>query len=164
MRILKKSQSGFTLVELMVVVVIVGILAALGSTGYTRYIRSAQMEELEQIALEAAAGQQRFRSRQNAFYPLAGGVRQWSNAVERDQITALLEMRSTLPPNVRLRILSWKAGATATCGFCNGLGDNTNAGFLIGVQRNFDASVDNDDPMVIVTDNMRPTRLFDDHR
>lgn len=162
MHILKKSPSGFTLVELMVVVAIVGVLAAMGSVGYTRYIKTAQLEELEQIALEVASGQQRFRSRQNAFYPLSAGEKNWLVAADKKQIIALLEVRSQLPPNVRLRILSWEKGGTATCAsFCNGLGDNTTAGFLVGVQRDFDGTVENNDPLVVVSNNMRPVRFHE---
>lgn len=160
MQILKKSRSGFTLVELMVVVAIVGILASLGSIGYTRYIRAAQMEELDQIAKEFAAGQQRFRSRQNAFYPLSAGTKTW--AADEEQIKALLEVRSRVPDDIRIRMISWTgtgSPGSPGCGFCQGLGDTSTAGFLIGVQRDFDGSQDPDDPMFVITNDMVSVRF-----
>ena len=38
-----KSQSGFTLIEVMIIVVIIGILTAIGVIGYQNYIRKTQV-------------------------------------------------------------------------------------------------------------------------
>lgn len=153
-----KFNSGFTLIELMIVIAIIGVLAAMGSIGYSRYIKTAKMEELEQFALELAAGQEQFRSRHNAYYPFDNIEVTW--AADGDKISKLLESRTTIPPGVFVQIISW-AGAGGACGFCGGAGDFSQAGFGIRVQRDFDGTVGMDlgNPAIVVTQSMRPIRL-----
>ena len=54
---MKKSQKGFTLIELMIVIVIIGILAAIATPAYRNYIARAQVSEallaLEDLRTEA---------------------------------------------------------------------------------------------------------------
>jgi len=58
---MKKRQSGFTLIELMIVVAIVGILAAIAVPQYTDYILRSQL-------VEAHTGLQDMRVRMEQFY------------------------------------------------------------------------------------------------
>ncbi len=44
---MKKSQVGFTLIELMIVVAMIGILAAVGMASFNRYIYSTKLQERE---------------------------------------------------------------------------------------------------------------------
>ena len=45
----EKRQSGFTMIEIMVVVVIVAILAAIAVPTYVRYVESARASEAKSV-------------------------------------------------------------------------------------------------------------------
>lgn len=62
-----RKQSGFTLIELMVVVVIVGILAAVAMPSYTRYVIRASRTQAQTELLELAAMQEKIFLNSNSY-------------------------------------------------------------------------------------------------
>ncbi len=72
---MKKTPSGFTLIELMITVVIVGILAAIAYPSYQTYVKQTRRSDA-QIALTQAANQQeRYFTECNTYTSNLGGTR-----------------------------------------------------------------------------------------
>lgn len=66
---LHKQQSGFTLIEIMVVVVIFGVLLAIAIPSYQQHVRKSKRADAKAMLLDLAARQERFFSTQNAYTP-----------------------------------------------------------------------------------------------
>jgi len=71
-RALRSRQSGFTLIEAMIVVVIVGILATLAAYGVTKYIQASKSSEAIQIIGSIKAAQESYRSDTMAYLDVSG--------------------------------------------------------------------------------------------
>ncbi|MFB4202177.1 Fimbrial protein [wastewater metagenome] len=70
---MKKTQQGFTLIELMIVVAIIGILAAIAIPAYQDYTRRAQASELISVAAPVKTAVSEFAV-VNGYLPNAGSV------------------------------------------------------------------------------------------
>ena len=67
LRILRRSNDGFTLIELMITVAIVGILAAIAYPSYTNYVAKANRADAKAQLLKAAQYMQRFYSANDRY-------------------------------------------------------------------------------------------------
>lgn len=63
----RKYQSGFTLIELMIVVVIVGILAAIAFPSYDAYVKRSYRAEGQAFLNDVAARQERYFAQTNSY-------------------------------------------------------------------------------------------------
>lgn len=72
-----RTQTGFTLLEMLVVLVIAGILVSMATLTVTRNPRTELNEQAQRLALlfESAGDEAQVRSRPIAWQPVAGGYR-----------------------------------------------------------------------------------------
>ena len=70
---MRRSQRGFTLIELMVVVTIIGILATIAVPIYSDYLREARLNEAKPFLLDIAARERLYKFK-NGVYCCSGGT------------------------------------------------------------------------------------------
>ena len=68
-----RRNSGFTLIELMIVVAIIGILSAVAYPSYTEYIRRGSRSEATAALLEAQQFMERYYGANNRYSTAANG-------------------------------------------------------------------------------------------
>jgi len=64
---MKRVQTGFTLIELMIVVAIIGILAAIAYPSYDEYVKRGNRTEGQALLSDASARQERYFAQNNAY-------------------------------------------------------------------------------------------------
>lgn len=68
------KDSGFSLIELMIVVAIVGILAAIAYPSYQEQVRQSRRAEAQAVLLEAAQFMERFFTVNSRYHQTTAGV------------------------------------------------------------------------------------------
>jgi type IV pilus assembly protein PilE len=69
-----KADSGFTLIELMIVLVIVGILAAIAYPSFQRYIIRSKRTQAQAALLQLMQQQERYYSQNNTYLAFSAGA------------------------------------------------------------------------------------------
>lgn len=91
---LKQRQSGFTIVELLIVIVIIGILATLVIVTFSGVQQKARDSE-RKTDINALAGQLEAAYANNGYYPGLGG---FNNAAKRTSLEIRLDEKALADP------------------------------------------------------------------
>jgi type IV pilus assembly protein PilE len=70
---MKNKESGFTLIELMVVIIIIGILMAYAIPGYQRQVIVAKRTEAKNAMLQIASAQEKHNATYNTYTAVIAG-------------------------------------------------------------------------------------------
>ncbi len=82
-----KKQSGFTLIELMIVVAIIGIIAAIAYPSYTDYVDRARRSDAQGALMGLAAAMERHYATNNSYQGAAsGGADTGAPAIYPDEV------------------------------------------------------------------------------
>ena len=85
---MKKTQQGFTLIELMIVVAIIGILAAIALPAYQDYTARSQMSEAMTLASGAKTAVTEYYSSEGAF-PTTNALAGIANTIEGNYVASV---------------------------------------------------------------------------
>lgn len=96
----QRTESGFTLIELMIVVAIIGILASIAIPSYTDYIIKSRRTEAQSYMTEIAMRQEKWRANNNTY-----GTAAQLNVVNSDNYDFTITDAATDPPTATVYVI-----------------------------------------------------------
>ncbi|RON63275.1 type IV pilin protein [Pseudomonas fluorescens] len=69
---MRRSNRGFTLIEIMIVIAIIGIMLTIGIPSYTEYVKKGRRAEVVSLLSEQAQSLERFYTRNNIYTGITG--------------------------------------------------------------------------------------------
>ncbi|MFV9656862.1 type IV pilin protein [Pseudomonas sp. NY15366] len=71
---MKLAQTGFTLIEVMLVVAVIGILVTIAYPSYTEYVHRANRSEGQALLADASARQERYFAQNNVYITSSSNI------------------------------------------------------------------------------------------
>ncbi|MFJ2482063.1 type IV pilin protein [Pseudomonas sp. NPDC087598] len=69
---MRRSNRGFTLIEIMIVIAIIGIMLTIGLPSYTEYVKKGRRAEVVSLLSEQAQSLERFYTKNNIYTGITG--------------------------------------------------------------------------------------------
>lgn len=69
---MRRSNRGFTLIEIMIVIAIIGIMLTIGIPSYTEYVKKGRRAEVVSLLSEQAQSLERFYTKNNLYTGITG--------------------------------------------------------------------------------------------
>ncbi|MFJ2321968.1 type IV pilin protein [Pseudomonas sp. NPDC087817] len=69
---MRRSNRGFTLIEIMIVIAIIGIMLTIGIPSYTEYVKKGRRAEVVSLLSEQAQSLERFYTKSNIYTGITG--------------------------------------------------------------------------------------------
>ena len=69
---MRRSNRGFTLIEIMIVIAIIGIVITIAAPSYTEYLKKGRRAEVVSLLSEQAQSLERFYSKNNVYTGVTG--------------------------------------------------------------------------------------------
>ncbi|BBP72965.1 pilus biosynthesis protein [Pseudomonas sp. Seg1] len=69
---MRRSNRGFTLIEIMIVIAIIGIMLTIGIPSYTEYVKKGRRAEVVSLLSEQAQSLERFYTKNNIYTGITG--------------------------------------------------------------------------------------------
>ena len=106
----KELNSGFTIVELLVVIVVIGILAAITVVSYTGITNKANTAAAKQNASSVAAAADAYFAENNGVYPASGSLSSGTVKLPSSIVISTVAPVGTAPASISYNLTSSPTG------------------------------------------------------